>query len=196
MTEADLTLERPIDASKWVEKYADSLFSYALARLSDREAARDLVQDTFLSALRNADSFKGESSEKTWLFSILKNKIIDRYRKNAADKTSSFSDGAEKRTLEEYFEADGEWKVSARPLDWHAGPDDDLRSQEFRGILQKCLERLKAEWRALFTLKYLEEMETEAICKELGLTSSNYWVIMHRTKLLLRQCVEKNWLKA
>ncbi len=197
MAGVGLALEVPLDASRWVERYADSLFNYAIARVSDREAARDLVQDTFLSALRGAHSFKGESSEKTWLFSILRNKIIDRYRKSAADRTSSFAEGAaEERMLENYFEADGEWKVSARPLDWHRGPDDDLRSQEFIGILQMCLARLKAGWRALFTLKYLEELEPEEICKELGISSSNYWVIMHRAKLVLRQCIEKNWLKA
>lgn len=181
---------------EWVEKYADSLFNYAIVRVSDREAAQDLVQETFLSALRAADSFRGESTEKTWLFSILKNKIIDRYRKIATDKTSPNLDRAEDFALDEYFEEGGEWKVPARPLDWHAGPDEDLRSREFLGILQKCLDKLKAEWRAPFTLKYLEEMDSEEICKELGLSSSNYWVIMHRAKLVLRQCVEKNWLKA
>jgi len=184
------------DPSKWVDKYADSLFNYAVLRVNDRDAARDLVQDTFLSALPSAGSFRGESSEKTWLFSILKNKIIDRYRKSALDKTILLTEGKEGFTLDDFFEGDGEWKVSARPLNWHSGPGDSLRSREFFGILQKCLARLKVEWRALFTLKYLEELESDEICKELGLSSSNYWVIMHRAKLVLRQCMEKNWLKA
>jgi RNA polymerase sigma-70 factor (TIGR02943 family) len=185
-----------ITPSKWVESYADSLFNYAILRVNDREAARDLVQETFLSALQNVSTFKGESTEKTWLFAILKNKIIDRYRKSAAGKEVPTAGEPEGFDLEDFFERDGEWQKEARPLDWSDTPHDDYRSREFLGVLQKCLARLKDDWRTLFTLKYIDELDSEEICKELGLTSSNYWVIMHRAKLVLRQCVEKNWLKA
>ncbi len=182
--------------SDWIEKYADSLFNYAIVRVSDREIARDVVQDTFLSALQNIESFRGESSEKTWLFSILKNKIIDHYRKSVTDRTVSFSEAGESFDLDNYFDAEGEWKESAGPVNWSGSGTEEYHSKEFHDTLQRCLSRLTAQCRAVFSLKYLEELEFEEICKRLSVSPSNYWVIMHRAKLMLRQCIEKNWIRA
>ncbi len=175
--------------SKWIENYADSLFGYAIVRVSDREIARDLVQETFLSALQNLSSFRGDSSEKTWLFSIMKNKIIDHYRRNAGDREEPFD-------LNSYFDEEGEWKDSERPISWSGTGHDDYNSKEFHEALQRCLSRLTSQCRTIFTLKYLEELEFEEICKELAISTSNYWVIMHRAKLTLRRCIEKNWIQA
>jgi RNA polymerase sigma-70 factor (ECF subfamily) len=182
--------------SNWVENYADQLFRYAIVRVSDREVAKDLVQETFLSALQNLDSFRGDSSEKTWLFSIIKNKIIDYYRKRVNDKTVSLSQAEDSFNLNSYFDEDGEWKESAKPTSWSESRHDDYRSKEFHETLQRCLARLTAQYRAIFTLKYLDELEFEEICKELTISTSNYWVIMHRAKLMLRRCIEKNWIQA
>ncbi len=185
-----------IAPSSWIDNYADALFNYALVRLSDRETAKDLVQETFLSALRNLESFRGDSSEKTWLFSILKNKIIDYYRKKGSEKTVSLSDAEETSGLELYFDEEGEWKSTAQPADWSESGHDDLRSREFHEILRKCLSKLTAQCRSIFVLKYMDELEFEEICKRLEISTSNYWVIMHRAKLGLRKCIEKNWVQA
>ncbi len=182
--------------AKWSENFSDSLFSYAIVRVSDREIAKDLVQETFLSALQNLDSFRGDSSEKTWLFTILKNKIIDHYRGNATDKAVSFSDIDSSAELDSYFDQDGEWKDSTGPADWREGRRDDFRAKEFQEALQRCLARLTAQCRTVFSLKYLDELESEEICKELTISPSNYWVVMHRAKLMLRKCIEKNWIQA
>ena len=66
-----------IQADEWVNKYADVLYNYTLNRVNDKGIAEDLVQETFLSAWRAKDSYNAEASEKTWLFAICKNKIID-----------------------------------------------------------------------------------------------------------------------
>lgn len=182
--------------SDWIENYADSLFNYAIVRVRDRETAKDLIQDTFLSAFQNRESFRGESSEKTWLFSILKNKIIDHYRKLATDKSVSFSEGKDPSELDSYFDAEGEWKESAGPVDWSKSGNDDYTSKEFQETLLRCLERLTAQGRVIFSLKYFDEMEFEEICKQMAISTSNYWVIMHRAKLMLRRCIEKNWIQA
>jgi len=183
-------------SSKWIDNYADGMFNYTFIRLRDRETAKDLVQDTFLSALQNLDSFRGDSTEKTWLYSILKNKIIDYYRKKASDKTISYSGVNGTSNLNYYFDEQGEWKVSVRPLDWGETGYEKLHSKEFMEILHKCLSILTEQGRAIFIFKYIEEMEFEEICKELEISSSNYWVIMHRSKLQLRQCIDKNWINA
>jgi RNA polymerase sigma-70 factor (TIGR02943 family) len=183
-------------SSKWIDSYADNMFNYAYVRVRNRETAKDLVQDTFLSALQSLDSFRGESSEKTWLYSILKNKIIDHYRKKASDKTVAFPGVDGLSELDLYFDEEGEWKVSVRPLEWSETGYDKLHSKEFIDILHKCLAMLTEHGRAIFIFKYLEELEFEEICKELNISSSNYWVVMHRSKLQLRQCIDKNWINA
>ncbi len=182
--------------SNWIANYADLLFSYAIVRVSDREIARDLVQETFVSAFQNLESFRGDSSEKTWLFSIMKNKISDHYRKKVNDKTVPLSRVEESFDINSYFDEEGEWKESAKPISWSENRHDDYRSREFHETLQGCLAKLTAQCRAIFTLKYIEELDFEEICKELTISTSNYWVIMHRAKLTLRRCIEKNWIQA
>ena len=65
------------DVTRWVAEFSDALFAYCLQRVKDRDQAADLLQETFLSAWRSVDDYTGEASVKTWLFTILKNKIID-----------------------------------------------------------------------------------------------------------------------
>ena len=76
----ELQKENRLEPDRWVERYADVLLNFAFRRTSDRNLAEDLVQDTFLSALKARDNFKGNSQEKTWLYSILENKITDYFR--------------------------------------------------------------------------------------------------------------------
>jgi RNA polymerase sigma-70 factor (TIGR02943 family) len=189
-------LSRSQPQLQWIEKYADALFNFAVVRLGDRETAKDLVQETFLSALQNLDTFRGESSEKTWLVSILKNKIIDHYRKRKTAQSVPLSDADGTSELDKYFDHEGEWKESARPVSWTGTGYHSLRSKEFLEILHKCLSKLQELGREIFMLKYLDDLDSEEICKKLDVSASNYWVIMHRAKLRLRQCIDKNWIQA
>jgi RNA polymerase sigma-70 factor (TIGR02943 family) len=187
-------LSRP--QAHWVEEYADVLFKFARVRVCDRETAKDLVQETFLSALQNIESFRGDSSQETWLTAILKNKIIDYYRKRKIANSVPLIDETGTSELDKYFDEEGEWKSSAGPVSWNASGYQILRSKEFLEILQRCLSKLSEHGRSIFVSKYLDELDSEEICKQLDLTSSNYWVIMHRAKLQIRQCIEKNWINA
>ena len=180
----------------WVEEYSDALFKFARVRVGDRETAKDLVQETFLSALQNLASFRGESAQETWLTAILKNKIIDYYRKKKASKSIPLINEDGTSELDKYFDEEEEWKSSAGPVSWNASGYHILRSKEFLEILQKCLSKLSDHGRSVFVSKYLDELDSEEICKQLDLTTSNYWVIMHRAKLQISQCIEKNWINA
>lgn len=190
-----------LSPEKWVDNYADYLFNYAMYRLGDEDEARDLVQDTFLSALKAKDTFKGEASEKTWLVSILKRKVIDRYRKNAVRKETSFEESDEYKVayrhyfLEEGFRP-GHWDSSNAPKEWEAGSKAGIEQKELAGVIAACLGKLPKSWSAVFSLKHIEDESTENICKELDISPSNYWVILHRAKLQMRECLEKNWFKA
>ncbi|PIY34119.1 MAG: hypothetical protein COZ08_03655, partial [Bacteroidetes bacterium CG_4_10_14_3_um_filter_42_6] len=75
-----MTVVETPDLSVLVEQYAGDLYKRAFYKVSDSEMAKDLVQDTFMAAAEKISTFKGESTPKTWLFSILNNKIIDYYR--------------------------------------------------------------------------------------------------------------------
>jgi len=179
-----------LDARQWVQKYADFLYSYALARLDDEDVSRDLVQDTFLAALERLDQFKGQSSERTWLTAILKYKIIDVYRRrNSGLQTGHIGHEPER----ELFEADnGHWRDIYAPRHFSFdNADENIVRKELTAILQKCLKKLPALWYAIFSMKHLDEKTTELICKELKVTPGNFWVIIHRAKLNLRACIQK-----
>lgn len=177
----------------WVKKYCDSLFHFAVARVGNKETAKDLIQDTFLAALRNLNSYKGEISEKNWLYTILKNKIIDHYRKHSAQVLSEIEDLFSQTSA--YFDENEHWKSDTAPKEWSVDFSTPLESDEFNEILNKCINKLNELSRIVISMKYLDEKDSDEICKELSITSSNYWVIIHRSKLQLRSCLEKRWIK-
>ena len=96
---------------------------------------------------------------------------------------------------DDFFTDKGKWKTEQRPNDWKIDSFQPLEQQDFYDTLQKCLRRLNEMQRMAFVLKHMEDVETSEICKELNITSSNYWVIIHRAKLQLRKCLETNWIQ-
>lgn len=176
---------------QWVTNYADALYSYTLPRVNDAALAQDIVQETFLSAWKAKDSYKGEASEKNWLYTICRNKIIDHYRKKAKDIIVPSNDTA---TEDRYFEEPGHWQAGEEPADWGNTPDEAIDRKEFYQAFEGCRKKLQDTQQSVFAMKYLEELDSAEICKTLGITASNYWVLMHRAKLQLRNCLEKNWV--
>lgn len=175
--------------SEWVEKYTDKMHSWAFYKVSDAELAADLVQDTFLAAAEKMDGFKGNSSPKTWLFSILNNKIIDYYRKKINNTVPH-----ENETIKQFFEPSGYWQERSKPRNWYLTNDENLLdNHEFQLILNDCLDALPEKWNLCVKLKYLSGKGGEEICQELKISTSNYWQIIHRAKLQLRDCVGSNW---
>lgn len=186
---------RGLEPASWVKAFGDYLFSYALLKVGNREAAEDLVQETFFSAVKAKDSFHGESSEKTWLVAILKNKIIDHYRKtdvlkNATEYLAETDEGFS----EHFFErANGHWQRGAVPQLWGESADSVMNNAEFNVVVQACIRKMPSRLVPVFVAKFLEDEDAEQICKVHKISSSNYWVIIHRAKLLMRSCLERNW---
>ena len=185
-------MKNTLQPGVWVEQYADPLFKFAVSRINNIETGRDLVQETFLSALKNAGNFRGEISEKNWLFTILRNKIIDYYRSKALH---SFTELKEQLAEGENYFDGNDWNESAQPKEWGINYSQNIETKEFYEVFEKCKQKLAELRNAVFSLKYLENKNSDDICKELGISSSNYWVLMHRAKLQLRQCLERNWFK-
>ena len=183
-----------LNPHQWVNAHADYLYAFAINRINDEEQARDLVQDTFLAALEKAENFEGKSSERTWLTAILKNKIIDVYRKKSSGLKNIEIKVAEEEQ-EDFFDRDsGHWVFEHGPKEFGIEDKDHIINKEFEQILQKCLQKLPVLWKAVFTMKHIEEEPTDTICAELKVTSSNFWVIIHRAKLNMRACLQKNWI--
>ena len=180
-----------INPHRWIEKYADYLYAYAVFRVDDSEQAKDLVQGTFLAALAKTEKFEGRSSEKTWLTSILRNNIFDIYRARA----SGVKKVALGESYPEFFDqTDGHWKVEHKPKEFSIDDSSTIDSKEFNHILQECLKKLPVLWNTAFKMKFMDEENAKDICNELELTPANYWVIIHRVKVNLRACLQKNWL--
>ncbi|HSL98694.1 MAG TPA: sigma-70 family RNA polymerase sigma factor [Candidatus Limnocylindria bacterium] len=179
------------DPSDWVDRYGDYLFRYALLRLRDRSVAEDLVQETFLAALKNRETFSGGSSEATWLVGILKHKIADHFRRQAREGTLPEGDPPN-QPGETPFNATGHWITG--PADWGGNPANLLRQKEFLEEFTKCLSGLSPAQANAFTLREMEGLSTGEICKVLNITETNLWVILHRARMHLRRCLETRWL--
>lgn len=193
--------EKPQGSIKdWVEQHGDDMYRWAIHKTSDKDTAADLVQDTFVAAHLAINKFKGKSSPKTWLFSILNRKIIDFHRRKFKESTISISrlnagmDGGD--VIETFFDSEGGWRNEKSPLTWHETEGHLLDNMEFKDVLSACMQDLPEHWNVAVQLKYLEGKDGKDICQELGISSSNYWQILHRAKLKLRLCIENNWFKS
>lgn len=175
---------------KWIDEYGDYLFRHARSRVSEVEVAEDLVQETFLNAYKARHNFEGKASEKTWLVSILKNKIIDHYRKTLIKNPDQ---QGRKEVPVSFFSADGTWDLDHTGNDWKIDASSELESKEFFQIFNKCVSGIHGKSGEAFVLKYLDGEKSDDICKAMNISPSNYWVLIHRAKLKLRECLDKNW---
>jgi RNA polymerase sigma-70 factor (TIGR02943 family) len=194
----NIQLMHELDPPRWIDRYSDLLFRFALLRINDREEARDLVQETFVAAWKGVRDFKGAASEKTWLLSILRNKVIDHYRKEARspiDRLEGRRLNGDQQEEQVYFNESDYWRPAQYPRDWGISYGHAVEKNEFYAVLKACRDKLQRIQAAVFAMKYLDDLDSEDICKELNITSSNYWVLLHRAKLHLRGCLEKNWFK-
>lgn len=177
-----------IDPSKWVDKYSDYLFNFTIVRVNDRELAQDLISETFLAGLKSMKNFKGEATERTWLISILKRKIIDHYRKSNSRKGR-----AEIKIQYNEDDNDGDWLEENAPDRFDKTAEDIMENEELGIAILECMENLPEKQAKIFKMKTIDGFDTEAICNEFNITPSNLWVIIHRARTTLAQCLEKNW---
>lgn len=184
------------DPETWVDQHGDYLFRYAMMRLRNKELAENMVQETFLAALKGKGSFSGRSSERTWMVGILKHKIIDHYRKDFREKPVTDLQNLqseEEQTVDQFYDAmDNPRKY---PKDWMPDQEAVLNSKEFWSVLHGCMDKLPKTTSAAFAMRELDDMDTPGICKELGISSTNLWVMLHRARLQLRECLERNWFE-
>ena len=184
--------ENQLNPNSWVDQYADYLFNYAIGKVSDVEVAKDLVSETFLAGLKSAKNYKGDAAERTWLIAILKRKVIDYYRKSNSKKGK-----AEVRMSLGYpDETEGDW-LEEKVADPNGNLGSDTIENEELGLaLQLCIDRLPQKQSQVFTMKTIQGISTEEICNELGINPSNLWVMIHRARTALMECLNQKWFNA
>jgi len=177
-----------------IESHRPYLVRYATAQLRDAASAEEVVQEALLAALESIGSFGGRSSLRTWLTSILKFKVVDHQRRTIAERArrpfEDEQDGDGEAWLDELFDESGHWREA--PQAW-ANPEAALEQRRFWEAFEACLARLAPGAQRVFFKREVLGDETDAICKDEGITPSNCWVILHRSRLALRACLEKNW---
>jgi RNA polymerase sigma-70 factor (ECF subfamily) len=176
---------------KWVDRYGDYLFNFTISRVNDAVIAQDLVSETFLAGLKSAHRFKGNSTERTWLISILKRKIIDHYRKINSNKGK-----AEVRmSYLSSSDQEGDWMEEQAADLRNPNVEDVIEQRELGEALEECIACLPERYATIFVQKTIDNLETETICKEHNITASNLWVIIHRARVQLMECLNKKWHK-
>lgn len=175
------------DTSRWVDDHGDALYRFALLRVSDPDLAGDLVQETFLAALKGREGFRGGSSVRTWLIGILKHKILDHYRRDRIEVLASdVATGGEEGDLSPVE------KSSER---WRDAPSQLVENKEFWSVFTSCLAGLPEAHRRAFSMREFDGLAGEEISKVLGVTPTNLWVMLHRARAKLRKCLELNWFE-
>jgi RNA polymerase sigma-70 factor (ECF subfamily) len=182
------------DPETWLDEHGDVLYRYALARVRKPEVAQDLVQETLLAAMRSHEKFTGQSSVRSWLCGILKHKLCDYFRKKGRE--TSFTD------LEfladecaDRFVPEGYWVHMNGPREWKQEPEEVMHSDEFWQTMRECLGKLPERIATVFMMREMDEVESKEICATLSISESNLWVMLHRARMALRDCLATNWFE-
>lgn len=170
------------------------LLRFARLQLRNEAWAEDAVSETLLAALARPQSFAGRAQLKSWLVGILKHKVIDLLRQNAREvqlgTTTESADAADDELHALMFRADGHF--AQPPADW-GHPEQELVSRQFFEVLEACTDKLPPTMGRVFLMREWLELSADEICKELGLSSTNLYVLLHRARLRLRECLQLNW---
>lgn len=192
------TTKNPTFDSDFVIELRRDMVKFAQLQLRDDCLAEDAVQEAIAAALAGAKEFAGRSALKTWVFAILRNKIVDVIRQRSRCINISAL-APEEEGMDEAFEAlfkpNAHWMPDFRPRDW-GDPEETLRQEEFWAVFDTCLKRLPENTARVFMMREFLELDTDEICTELAITTSNCHVILHRARNGLRQCLEMNWFTA
>ncbi|WP_034410479.1 sigma-70 family RNA polymerase sigma factor [Derxia gummosa] len=172
---------------------------FARLQLGDDASADDAVQEALIGALAGAERFTGRAAARTWVFAILKNKIADQLRARrrtvcASDLAPAGIDGDEADVdLDELlFVNDGHWAPATAPRPW-ADPEAALSDRQFLAVMDACLDGLPPRLGRVFLMREVVGLDTDEVCTELGIAANNLFVMLHRARLRLRECLDQRW---
>jgi RNA polymerase sigma-70 factor (ECF subfamily) len=179
-------------------EYRPLLYRMALTQLKNTAAAEDATQETLLAAIEKADSFERRSTLRTWLFSILRFKILDVMRDQSkmrrreseipVEGTLAADDGC--GMLDALFDESGCW-IDTKDV-W-TNPHTVAERDAFFKVLEACMTRLPARTSRAFLMREWLELEPPEICKELGISQGNLRILLYRARMQLRLCLDLHW---
>jgi RNA polymerase sigma-70 factor (TIGR02943 family) len=181
-------------AERWVDDHGECLYRFALIRVRKPEVAEDLVQETFLAAVRGYEKFGGRSSERSWLVGILKNKIVDHFRKLGRETSFTDMEFLSDEFLEKFVSV-GFWNHEKGPHEWKPEPDEVMHRAEFWQTMRDCLSKLPQKGRDVFAMREMDDVSSKEICAMLSISDSNLRVMLHRVRMALRECLEIKWFE-
>lgn len=170
-----------------MDRHGDALYRYASMRLRDPEVAAELVQETFLQAYRGREAYSGRASERTWLVSILRHKLIDHQRRAGREEPTDPAALGDERI----FDKAGRWL--SMPGRWGANPSAEMERREFWSCFETCLSRLPSNVADAFLLRELEDCGANDVCNVLQITPANLHTRLYRARMLLRDCLGHRW---
>ena len=180
----------PVNKEEWLPEHGDYLFRYAFVRLHNQSAAEDAVQETLLAGIRSLDRYDGKTPVRYWLRGILRHKVVDYIRK--ASREVAVDDPEDEEILDRFkFKAFG--IAEQHPAPWKFDPQHAYEQKEFWSVFYDCMSKLNDRTGLAFTLRELEGLSTKEICKELSLSPNNLWVVLHRARTQLKECLESKW---
>lgn len=194
-TEASATEEISIlSDTVFLTELRRQMVKFATLQLANGQQAEDAVQEALMGALKNAKSFGGRAALKTWVFAILKNKIADvlRQKQRMVEASSLLHEDEEREDFSELFDRRGAWQSDERPATW-GNPQTALHQNQFWKVFELCLEALPGNQARVFMMKEFVELDAGEICSTVGITTSNLNVMLHRSRLRLRECLENSW---
>ncbi|MGC8508117.1 MAG: sigma-70 family RNA polymerase sigma factor [Thiomonas sp.] len=172
-----------------VQALRPTLLRLAQLQLRNTAWAEDAVSETLLAALEGAQSFAGQSQFKTWVVGILKHKVLDQLR--LRQREAQYDTDEEGEVLEDLiFVPNGHFRTM--PQTWDA-PADALQQRQFFEVLEACMDALPGQIGRVFLMREWLELDTDAICQELRISSTNVWTMLHRARMRLRECLQLNW---
>jgi len=171
------------------------MLRFANLQLRDVQLAEDVVQEALVAAVAGQREFEGRSALKTWVFGILRNKIVDAIRlRSRSINVSSLSDDEAglDEAFENLFKPNAHWQPGARPRDW-GDPEASMHQDQFWKVFDACINHLPPNTARVFMMREFLEFDTDEVCAELRISNSNCHVILHRARNALRRCLEKSW---
>ncbi|MBU0498577.1 MAG: sigma-70 family RNA polymerase sigma factor [Gammaproteobacteria bacterium] len=175
-----------------LEAIRSDMLRFALLQLRDKPAAEDAVQEALAAAWEGLGRFDGRGSFKSWVYAILRYKIIDRIRQRSREPIAEIDPGA---GFDALFDRRGFWLPEERPADW-GDPLQELENAQFWRIFDACLNRLPKGTARVFMMREFLGLETGEICQELGMKANHCWVVLHRARMGLRLCLESDWFES
>ena len=177
-----------------IDRYHASMMRVARSYVASREAAEDVVQETWLGVIKGLDAFEGRSSLKTWIFRILVNRARTRGQREARSLPfSAVASGGDEPVVDPArFYDSGRWAgFWSAPPTLHSPAEQQVIATEAAQQILAAIGRLPDSQRIVITLRDVEGLLASEVCDLLDISEANQRVLLHRARAKARAALER-----